>query len=446
MIIGMLVALYLKNAHKMARYLWSYRLEIALGVAVFTLFWIASAMPLWLSIPTWLIVFGLGVWKRKNLLPRTRELHQSAKVRRQLQRAAKDAGFGELYVDKVTSTLPGEWAKVRVPRGQTVEDLDRVSKKLRGNMKVTDVRVIPDRDNPSGAASVSIVRRDPFENIGGYEWPLLHAEQVSIRKPIPLGFDEYGRQVNMRLLGRNVILGGAPDSGKSSTLRIPAAAAALDPTAKLWMMDAKVGGAEFIHWTPAAEDVVKGRDLEAAVEMLAKLEARVEERSREIVARGEVFVCEDMELDVLMIDELPQYTRSFETDTKAEQSAVKSIREGIWRLIAMGRWAGMITILSAQKPTADIVPSESRDLIDNKFALHCNTKAMSNAILGIGAGEEAPANAASIPSGQPGVGYYVGDEGAVKTKAFFISHKQAIEVASRVAARGLDEELSTLHA
>jgi hypothetical protein len=71
---------------------------------------------------------------------------------------------------------------------------------------------------------------------------------------------------------------------------------------------------------------------------------------------------------------------------------------------------------------------------------------MSNAILGIGAGEEAPANAASIPSGQPGVGYYVGDEGAVKTKAFFISHKQAIEVASRVAARGLDEELSTLHA
>src|SRR4051812_36472475 len=170
MIIGMMTALYLKKARKMARYLWSYRLEIALGVAVFTLFWIASAMPLWLSIPTWLVVFGLGVWKRKNLLPRTREMHQSAKVRRQLQRAAKDAGFGELYVDKVTSTLPGEWAKVRVPRGQTVEDLDRVSKKLRGNMKVTDVRVIPDRDNPSGAASVSIVRRDPFENIGGYEW------------------------------------------------------------------------------------------------------------------------------------------------------------------------------------------------------------------------------------------------------------------------------------
>jgi DNA segregation ATPase FtsK/SpoIIIE-like protein len=145
-----------------------------------------------------------------------------------------------------------------------------------------------------------------------------------------------------------------------------------------------------------------------------------------------------------MIDELPQYTRSFETDSKGQQAAVKTIRNGIWRLIAMGRWAGMITILSAQKPTADIVPSESRDLIDHKFALHCNTKAMSDTILGAGAGEESPANAADIPSGQPGVGYYVGDNGVQKMRSFFISHKQALEIASRAAARQLDDDLRTL--
>ena len=51
------------------------------------------------------------------------------------------------------------------------------------------------------------------------------------------------------------------------------------------------------------------------------------------------------------IDELPQFTRAFETDSNADKAAVKTIRQGIWRLIALGRWAGMITVLSAQKPT-----------------------------------------------------------------------------------------------
>jgi DNA segregation ATPase FtsK/SpoIIIE-like protein len=223
-----------------------------------------------------------------------------------------------------------------------------------------------------------------------------------------------------------------------------AAAAALDPSAKLWLLDGKTEGAEFVHWAPAAHRLVRGRQVEEAVEVFAELEQRVEARYREIVARGEVFVCEDMELDVLMIDELPQFMRIFETDTKAQQAAVKTIRGAIWKLIAVGRAAGMITVVSAQKPTADIIPSESRDLIDHKFALHCNTKPMSDAILGAGAGEEAPANAADIPSGQPGVGYYVGDAGVQKMRSFFISHHQAMEIASRAAGRQMDAELEAM--
>jgi hypothetical protein len=257
------------------------------------------------------------------------------------------------------------------------------------------------------------------------------ADSVNLREPFPFGLDEYGRDVQLRLLSRNLILGGAPDAGKSASLRVVAAAAALDPRAKLWMMDAKTGGAEFVHWAPAAEEVVRGRDLTAAVEMLARLEERIELRGQEIVARGEVFVCEDMELDVLMIDELPQFTRSFEGDSKEQASAVKTIKQSIWRLIALGRWAGMITVLSAQKPTADIVPSESRDLIDLKFALHCNTRQMSDAILGDGSGGETPVNAAEIPTGQPGVGYLLAGDEPRKMRTYFISHEQALEVASR---------------
>jgi S-DNA-T family DNA segregation ATPase FtsK/SpoIIIE len=151
-----------------------------------------------------------------------------------------------------------------------------------------------------------------------------------------------------------------------------------------------------------------------------------------------------MELDILMIDEVPTYTRPTIMSDKKAMEYIKTIQGLLWTIVARGRAAGVITILSAQKPDANTIPTDIRDLFDNKLALHCNTKAMSDTILGQGAGEESIANAATIPPGQPGVGYYVGDDGVQKMKSFYISHKQAIEIASRVASRQIDAELSTL--
>jgi S-DNA-T family DNA segregation ATPase FtsK/SpoIIIE len=418
---------------------WGYRTEAWLVVVFSLLILLAVAFP----VSTWLIFIGIALCEPSRLFGFLGSIQSASNTRRELTKAARDSGFPNLHVESVKTTLPGELISVHVPRGQTVEKLEKASRAMAGCLRVADVRVVGDREDRS-RADVSIIRRDVFAGMHGVPWPLLNAETVNIREPQPVGLDEYGKTVNARLLSRNVIIGGSPDSGKSGTLRLFAAGAALDPMARLWMMDAKPGAVEFAGWAPAAYKLVRGRDLDAAVEVFAALEERVEQRYQEIVARGEVFVCDDMELDVLMIDELPQFTRSFENDTKAQAAAVKTIRGGIWKLIALGRAAGMITIISAQKPTADIVPSESRDLIDNKLALHCNTKAMSDTILGAGSGEEAPANAADIPSGQPGVGYYVGDHGVQKIKTFFLTHKQAGEIASRAASRQLDADLESL--
>jgi S-DNA-T family DNA segregation ATPase FtsK/SpoIIIE len=428
---------------RFARLVWSYRVELGFALLAMGWFIAGTLLPLYVMTPLWMAVVGILYWQRERIFNALREWLRGARIRRQLERAVRDCGFGSIEVEKVRSTLPGEWVDVRVPRGQTVGALERQDKAIAGCLRVSDVRVVHDREDRS-RAGLSIIRRNPFLAMSEMEWPLLSAESVDVRQGIPFGLDEYGRVLQLDLLFRNLIMGGAPNAGKSTSLRIPIAAAVLDPTAKVWMMDAKTGGAEFIHWTPAAERVILGRDLEGAVEMLAKLEERVEKRGQEIVARGEVAVTPDMEIDFLFIDELPQFMRVFETDGKAEAAWVKTIREHIWRLIALGRWAGMITVLSAQKPTADIVPTESRDLIDLKFALHCNTKAMSDAILGAGSGEESPANAADIPTGQHGVGYFVGDEGAQKIRTFFISPKQAAELAERVASRNFDDELKTL--
>jgi len=430
-----------QQARKTGRFIWGYRLEMSFVAAVFALFWIASSMPVVVAILVWASVIGVGVWQRKKILPRTHEMLRGAKVRRQLKRAARDAGFGELYVDHIVMTLPGEWAYVRVPRGSTIGALARVDDAMAVCMKVSKVLVIPDRKDRS-RGSVSIIRRDPFESIGDYSWPLLRAEQTNVREHMPIGFDEYGRLVKGRLLSRNLLVGGAPDSGKSSFLRLPAAYAALDPNTRLWLMDGK--SVEFEAWKTCAHAFVSGPDLKGAVEMLTQLHDEMEARYQRIRAAGEVFVLDDMELDVLMIDEVPTYMRPTIMSDKKAMEQIKTIQSLLWTIVARGRAAGVITILSAQKPDANTIPTDIRDLFDNKLALHCNTKQMSDTILGQGAGDDSAANAADIPAGQPGVGYYVGDDGVVKIKTFFLSHKEAVEISSRVASRQLDDELATL--
>lgn len=433
------------------RLIGAYRIELMTLTVLLAVMWATSVPPWPVSSSVWLLVIIAlacpmdGRWGHvaRTIYHYFERMINNAHTRRQVVRAGSDSGFPGLRVEKVSKTLPGELISVRVPRGQTVDRLESSSRAMAACLRANDVRVIHDRDDRSHA-KLSIIRRDVFTNMSETPWPLMNAEEVSIRQGLPFGVDEYGRVVNIRLLSRNILLGGAPDAGKSAALRLLAAGAALDPTVKLWMMDAKPGAVEFAPWASSATELVRGRDLDHAVEVFAKLTERVEKRYQQIVARGEVFVTDDMELDVLMIDELPQFTRSFETDDKNQASAVKTIRGGIWKLIAMGRAAGMITSLSAQKPAADIVPSESRDLIDNKFALHCNTKAMSDTILGAGAGEESPANAADIPSGQPGVGYYLGDHGIQKMRTFYISPKQALEISSRAAGRQMDADLRSL--
>jgi hypothetical protein len=425
------------GAHRLARLLSGYKIELLLACVLFAMGWASVNLSWWVPLLVFVLLAGLtGHPDARRYIGR---LLNDAHTRRKVSRAASDSGFENLQVKKVSQTLPGELVEVYVPRGATVDGLDKAARAMAGCLRVSDVRVIHDREDRSHA-ELSIVRRDPFKSMLAMEWPLLNAEEISIREPFPWGKDEYGREVKLQLLSSNLILGGAPNAGKSVALRIVAATAALDSRNKLWMMDAKTGGAEFTHWAPAAEEIVRGRDLTAAVSMLKRLEERIEKRGQEIVARGEVFITDDMETDVLMIDELPQFTRSFETDTKEQASAVKAIKQGIWRLIALGRWTGMMTVLSAQKPTADIVPSEFRDLIDLKFALHCNTRAMSDAILGDGSGSEITINAAEIPTGQPGVGYLIDGEGALKMRAYFISPKQALEVATRVTDRQIDAE------
>lgn len=446
MIIDMMIVKLAYGIGRSARFIWDHRLGFIFGALVFCAYTATTSLPLYLVLPAWLILAAVVAYDlrfERRLIGRLASGWTGATTGRHLTRAALESGVA-LSVERVSKTLPGELVDVRLGPGQAITALEsqQTRDKIANGLDVVDVRVI--RGETKARARVSIIRRDTLAAMGGVPWPLMNAESVDVDDGILFGRNEYGLDVKVRLLSRNLLLGGAPDAGKSAALRLLIAACALAPNYRLWLLDAKTGGAEFVHWAPVAHRLVRGRDVVAAANVLAELEQSVTEREQAIVAAGEVFVLPNMVRDVLFIDELPQFLVSGEDDSKDEAAAVKFIRHIIWKLISTGRWAGMPTVLSAQKPTADIVPSQSRDLIDHRFGLHCNTRQMSDAIFGDGNAGEVAINATEIPSGQPGVGYYLGDHGVQKIRTFHMDHRQAGEIASRLAARRIDAELEAM--
>src|SRR5918999_913171 len=101
--------------------------------------------------------------------------------------------------------------------------------------------------------------------------------------PVPVGVDEQGTEVAIRLVERNVLVGGEPGAGKSVALSLLVAAGALDPQARVWLLDGKL--VELAVWAPVAERLV-GPDGGEAIELLRDVQAEMQARYRGLPARG----------------------------------------------------------------------------------------------------------------------------------------------------------------
>ena len=78
------------------------------------------------------------------------------------------------------------------------------------------------------------------------------------------------------------------------------------------------------------------------------------------------------------IEELAYFTNG--PDRKAAQAFSVLLRD----FVARGRAAGMVTVATTQKPSADVVPTFLRDLFGFRWALRCSTPQASDTILGSG--------------------------------------------------------------
>ena len=154
-------------------------------------------------------------------------------------------------VRQVRAVPAGELLTVRVPVGGTVPDLDTAAEQIAVALELRDVRVTRCPDNARQAA-VALVRRDPLA--GRPAVADLAADRLSLWDPIPVGVDENGEQVEISLPERNVLLGGEPGAGKSASLSLLVATAALDPTVRLHLFDGKL--VELAAWAGCADSTV----------------------------------------------------------------------------------------------------------------------------------------------------------------------------------------------
>jgi len=326
---------------------------------------------------------------------------------------------------RVRETSAGYMLRVRVPAGTSVTDLEKAAEVTAAAMGVCDVRVARDRSNAC-IARVAVVCRDPLAESGPLTWPLVQASRCSLWEPVPVGLDEDGNSVAVSLPEHNVLLGGEPGAGKSAALSLLVAAAALDPTVTLWLLDGK--RVELAAWDHCAMRLV-GPDLSEAIEVLDHLRAEMQLRYAQILAwrRRKVSPDDGLGLHVVVIDELALYLAS--GDRKVRDRFAESLRD----LIARGRAAGVIVLAATQKPSSDVVPTTVRDLFGFRWAMRCATREASDTILGAGWATEGY-SAANIDPACRGVGYLLHEGGLpVRLRAAYLDDTALAFLATRAA-------------
>lgn len=340
-----------------------------------------------------------------------RWVFRRSKVCRRWDRAVRHAGLATLSdrvpkVRRMRLTAAGERLRVRVPDGSCVPEVAAAAETVAAVLDVREVRVVRD-PNSARWADVSVVRRDPFGSATPDPWPHQDAERTSLWEPVPVGVDEDGEPVTVTLPGRNVLLGGEPEAGKSVAQSQLVAAAALDPEVELFCFDGKQ--VELACWAPCA-NVTIGPDVAHAVDVLDAIRVDMDARYGVLLGEGRRKVAkgDGLPLRLVVVDELAFFLAM--GDRKDCQAFATSLRD----LVARGRAAGVIVVAATQKPSHEIVPTALRDLFAFRWAMRCTTPQASDTILGQGWATQGNSST-DVDAATRGVGYLL-HEGGTPTR------------------------------
>ncbi|MHB8191374.1 MAG: FtsK/SpoIIIE domain-containing protein [Ferrimicrobium sp.] len=306
---------------------------------------------------------------------------------------------------------------LRLVPGITADDVRRVAEHIAVELEMGSVRVTRARHN-AALVILSLVKGAPLSGKILY-WQSEASRATTLWDPILIGIDETGDLIAVRLPDNNLIAGGEPGAGKSVFLARMLAEIVRDAGSTLYIFDGKPP--ELSIWASLAAGHV-GTDIDAAIGQIDLIRDLMDARYQRLAELGlkKVTPQSGMGFVVTVIDEFPYYLAS------GKQGKV--FAEKVRDLVARGRAAGMVVILTAQKPTADTVPTSIRDLISLRVAFRCSSREASEVILGSGWSSQGY-SASSIPLSDRGIGYLLGEVGIPQLfRAYYLDETQETAV------------------
>jgi hypothetical protein len=414
-----------------ARPLWGVRIELAAALAVLLAWrWLTGAPGRGAAALLLAAVVG-GLLTVPAVRRRVMGVEHRARVRRRWALACRYAGLASAS-DRIPrivrhALIPaGDRLLVRLPAGSTTAALAEAAEQVAVILDVREVRVARDPDH-AALARVTVVRRDPLHGAPPLAWPWLDAPRCSLWLPVPVGVDEDGQWVHISLPERNVLLGGEPGSGKSAGMSLLLAAAALDPSVKLILLDGKL--VELACWAGIADRSV-GADLAEAVAVLAEVQAELDRRLLALLANRRRKLTPTLGLPLLLVvvDELAFYVNA--PDRKLSAEFAGRLRD----LVARGRAAGIVVLAATQKPAAEVLPTSLRDLFGFRWALRCLTPQASDTVLGQG-WASLGYSASTVDAADRGVGLLLAEGSTpVRLRACWLDDDQLHTLAARAEA------------
>ena len=218
-------------------------------------------------------------------------------------------------------------------------------------------------------------------------------------KQLPIGIDEYGEPVPLGLLETNALIAGQPGAGKSGTFASIYAQLAQLPNVATINFDPKM--VELGAWADRSSFNSVGECCFPLV-----LEALYQEMERRYVILKHLGLkkftpehWQEFPQLVLVMDEL---AKVFSDPTNLATPAQKTINYTFTRkLIAEGRAAGISVYVATQRPSADLVPTSMRNLIQQRIAHSLARESDTRMVLGDIDGTKAH----ELNPSQKGVGY-----------------------------------------
>lgn len=256
---------------------------------------------------------------------------------------------------------------------------------------------------------------------------------------VSVGVDVRGRSVSFALPERSLLTGGEPGAGKSVGCNNILCAVALDPHARMWMVDGK-GGADLMDYEDIADRSLPDPDPEAMLDLVRDAQDDMSDRYRRFRALGEKKLTREIAAELglrwtlLHVDELQFFI--------ADEKYGKRIVNGLWDLVSRGRAAGWFTSGATQRPGTDVVPSKLRDILSIRWAFRCTTPDASNSILGRGWAKRGY-SADTIDATQRGAGLLYAEGGMpVPMRTYLLEDREVTALAKR--AYRMREEAGTL--